>query len=251
MENGCKVEQAKRFHQMEMIPPLRYGFALMMMASFLFSCSRLPVIKPAEPSAATALIEQCRRPYPSVPYRFVHAIEVILPGGSSGTMMGATLIDPKAAAVHSVIMTLEGFVVFDGAYDKDVHVDRAVPPFDKPHFAKNMLKDVRLMYLAPEGRPVKVGFLEDGAVICRYTGNDNHIVDVIVHRDGSWEIDTYSESEEIRRRIRLGSVRNGISETVELNGYEAWGYTLRMRLISADPVVQEAAPVIPKRQLDE
>ncbi|MDQ1278555.1 MAG: hypothetical protein QG555_1598, partial [Thermodesulfobacteriota bacterium] len=67
---------------MEMISPLRYGFALLMMASFLFSCSRLPVIKPAEASAASALIEQCGRPYPLVPYRFFHAIEVILPGGS-------------------------------------------------------------------------------------------------------------------------------------------------------------------------
>ena len=166
-------------------------------------------------------------------------------------MMGATLIDPKAVAVHSVIMTLEGFVIFDGAYDQDVHVDRAVPPFDKPQFAKNMLKDVRLMYLAPERRPVKVGFLEDGAVICRYTGNDNPIMDVIVHRDGSWEIHTYSESEELRRRIRAGSVRNGIPETVELNGYEAWDYTLQMRLISAEPVAREAASASPERQPDE
>lgn len=236
---------------MEMIPTLRFGFALLMMASFLFSCSRLPVIKPAEPSAAAALIEQCRRPYPPVPYRFVHAIEVILPGGSSGTMMGVTLVDPKAAAVHTVIMTIEGFVLFDGSYDKDVHVDRAVPPFDKPHFAKNMLGDVRLMYLAPEGRSVNAGTLKDGAVICRYMGNENPILDVIVHRDGSWEIDAYSESEELRRRIRAGSVQNGIPETVELHGYEAWDYTLRMRLISADSIAQEEAPVSPEHQPDE
>lgn len=236
---------------MGMVPRFRYGFAILMMALFLFSCSRLPVIKPAEPSATAALIEQCRRPYPSDSYRFVHAIEVILPGGSSGTMMGVTLIDPKAAAVHSVIMTLEGFVIFDGSYDKDVHVERAVPPFDKPHFAKNMLEDVRLMYLAPEGRPMNAGFLEDGAVICRYTGNENAILDVIVHRDGSWEIDAYSESEELRRRIRAGSVKNGIPETVDLNGYEAWDYTLRMRLISADSIAQEAAPVSPGSRPDE
>ncbi|MDD5170964.1 MAG: hypothetical protein PHN75_19260, partial [Syntrophales bacterium] len=57
-----------------------------------------------------------------------------------------------------------------------------------------------------------------------------------------WEIDAYSESEELRRRIRAGSVRNGIPETVELNGYEAWDYTLRMRLISADSTADEAAP---------
>jgi hypothetical protein len=236
---------------MEMTPTLRYGFALLMMASFLFSCSRLPVIKPAEPSAAAALIAQCGRPYPSVPYRFVHAIEVILPGGSSGTLMGVSLVDPKVAAVQSAMMTLEGFVLFDGAYDKNVHVDRAVPPFDKPQFAKNMLGDVRLMYLAPEGRPMNAGTLKDGAVICRYIGNQYPVTDVIVHRDGSWEINAYSESEEVKRRIRAGSVKNGIPETVELKAYEAWDYTLRMRLISADPVVQETAPVSPERQPDE
>ncbi|MEI7639858.1 MAG: hypothetical protein WCJ37_21260 [Syntrophus sp. (in: bacteria)] len=220
---------------MVMNPPLRYGFAVLLMASFLFSCSHLPVIKPGEPSAV-ALIEQCRRPYPAVPYRFVHAIEVVLPGGSSGTMIGVTLVDPKAAAVQSVMMTLEGFVVFDGAYDKKVRVDRAVPPFDKPEFAKNMLKDVRLMYLAPEGRPENVGFLEDGAVICRYKGNENPFMDIILYRNGSWEIDAYSEHEELRRRIRAGSVKNGIPETVELHGYESWDYTLQMRLISAETV---------------
>lgn len=236
---------------MEMISPLRYGFALLIMASLLFSCSRLPVIKPAEPSAAAGLIAQCGRPYPSVPYRFIHAIEVILPGGSSGTIMGVTLVDPKAAAVHSVMMTLEGFVLFDGAYDKNVHVDRAVPPFDKPHFAKNMLGDVRLMYLAPEGQPVNTGTLQDGAVICRYTGSRYPIMDVIVHRDGSWEIDAYSGSEEPRRRIRAGAVKNGIPETVELKAYEAWDYTLQMKLISAEPVAQEAGPVSPEPQPEE
>ncbi|MFA5180041.1 MAG: hypothetical protein WC405_01870 [Syntrophales bacterium] len=236
---------------MAMTPTLRYGFAVLMMASLLFSCSRLPVIKPVEPSAAAALIEQCGRPYPSVPYRFVHAIEVILPGGSSGTMMGVTIVHPKAAAVQSAMMTLEGFVVFEGAYDKKVHVDRAVPPFDKPEFAKNMLNDVRLMYLAPEGRPVSVGTLKDGAVICRYMGTRYPVVDVIVRRDGSWEIDGYSVSEEAKRRIKAGSVKNGIPETVELKAYEAWDYTLRMRLISADPVVQETAPVIPEHRSNE
>jgi hypothetical protein len=236
---------------MEMTPPFRYGFAVLMMASLLFSCSRLPVIKPAEPWTAAALSEQCGRPYPSVPYRFVHAIEVILPGGSSGTLMGVTLIDPQTAAVHGVIMTLEGFILFDGAYDKDVHVDRAVPPFDKPHFAKNMLGDVRLMYLAPAGCPVNAGTLPEGAVICRYTGTPYPTMDVIVHRDGSWDIDAYSESEEPKRRIKAVSVKNGIPERVELKAYEAWDYTLRMKLISAEPVAQEAATVNPDRHPDE
>jgi len=221
---------------MAMTPTLRYGFTVLMMASFLFSCSRLPAIKPADPVAAAALIAQCGRPYPSVPYRFVHAIEVILPGGSSGTLMGVTLVDPRAAAVQSVMMTLEGFVLFDGTYDKKVRVDRAVPPFDKPEFAKNMLDDVRLLYLAPEGRPMHAGTLKDGAVICRYIGTQYPVMDVIVHRDGSWEIDGYSESEEAKRRIKAGSVKNGIPETIELKAYEAWDYTLRMRLISAETV---------------
>ena len=125
---------------MERMRLLRYGFTLLILALFLFSCSRLPVIKPVKPSASAALIEQCGRPYLSVPYRFVHAIKVIGPGGSSGTLMGVTRIDPKAAAIHSVMMTLEGFVFFDGSYDRDVHVNRAVPPFDTPPFRKEAVR---------------------------------------------------------------------------------------------------------------
>ena len=90
--------------------------------------------------------------------------------------------------------------------------------------------------MPPEGQPARTGTLDDGAVICRYWGKEHPILDVIVHRNGSWEIVAYSESEELRRRISAGSIRNGVPETVELKAYEAWDYTLRMRLISAEKI---------------
>ena len=33
--------------------------------------------------------------------------------------MGITLVDPSDKTVHSVIMTIEGFVLFDARYEKD------------------------------------------------------------------------------------------------------------------------------------
>jgi hypothetical protein len=81
--------------------------------------------------------------------------------------------------------------------------------------------------------------LEDGSAICRYDGNQDKIVDVIVHRDETWEIETYRNPYERQRKISALAVRNGIPETLELTGFESGNYSLRLKLISAEPVFPE------------
>ena len=218
--------------------------ALLVLTLLLASCSHLPVIKPAAtPAAAQAIVEQCTRPFPRVPSRFIHTLEVVLPGGSSGMLMGITLVDPKAKTIRSAILTIEGFVLFDARLDRDIQVERAVPPFDKPSFAANLIEDVRLMYLPPQALPAQTGILEDGSAICRYTGESGTTLDVISHRDGTWEIGKYTGSEQRLRRIRASALHNGLAGEIELNGYAAWDYTLRLKLISAEEMMDgEKAP---------
>lgn len=214
---------------------------ILMLTAFLISCSLLPVIKRADPAAAVDTVQRCHRPFLDIPYRFVHTIEAALPGGKTGTVVGVTVFDPAAETIHSVIMTIEGFVLFEARHEKgELRVDRAVPPFDAGRFAAYMMEDVRLIFLAPEGRPADAGVLEDGSAICRYYENQDRILDVVVHQDDTWEIETYRGSHERLRKIRALSVQDRIPELLELTGFGFLDYSLRLKLISAEPVSPEA-----------
>jgi hypothetical protein len=87
--------------------------------------------------------------------------------------------------------------------------------------------------------------LADGSTACRYHGNKGTTVDVVVHKDESWNIETYSNSNELLRKIRAVEVRNRIPDMVELHGFGFREYTLRLKLISAEavsPGVNQAPP---------
>jgi hypothetical protein len=159
-----------------------------------------------------------------------------LSGRGAGTVMGVTVFDPAAGSIHSAIMTIEGFVLFDARYEKELRVNRAVPPFDKEHFAGRMMEDISLIFLAPHGRLSDAGMLEDGSTVCRYYGSKGIIEDVIVHKDNSWEIETYTDNYERLRKVNAFSVRDRIPGIIELNAFGFREYSLRMKLISAEPV---------------
>jgi hypothetical protein len=214
----------------------KHWIMMLMLTFLLASCRTLPVIKPADPVTAKDTIQRCHLPFLTIPYRFIHAIEVELPGGGTSTVMGITVFDPASATIHSVIMTIEGFVLFDARYEKEVSVNRAVPPFNTEQFAGRMMEDVNLIFLAPHGRLSDAGMREDGSTVCRYYGNKGIIEDVIVYRDDSWEIGTYTGNYERLRKVKATSVHDRIPGMVELNAFGFREYSLRMKLISAEAV---------------
>jgi hypothetical protein len=212
------------------------GAALFLLTVLFTSCSTLPTIRSIDAAGTQAAAERCRRPFPDTPHRLVHAIEAGIPERAMGTVLGVTLFDPLSGIVRSAVLTLEGFVLFDAGYDKGVEVHRAVPPFDAPRFRENMMNDIRLIFLAPQGRLLHAGALENGATACRYEGPRGQTVDVIVRPDDTWEIGTYGDNNEPLRRVEAFSVKNRIPEALELTGLLTVNYKLRMTLISAEPI---------------
>lgn len=217
------------------VVPGRWIFIATVMV-LIISCARLPVIETVDPAVMPYTKERCRGPFLDTPYRFIHSIEVSFPGGRTGTVIGVTLVDPAEKTTHSVIMTIEGIVLFDARYEKELRVNRAVPPFNAEQFAGYMMNDVRLMFLAPEGKSADAGVRADGATICRYHGNEGVTVDVVVHKDGSWDIETYNDHYELMRKIKAFDIQNGVPGRVELRGFGLREYTLRLTLISAEAV---------------
>ena len=226
-------------------------FLILMTAFFIISCSRLPVIKPMDTSMTPDTMRRCHLPFLDIPYRFIHTIEVVLPGGRTGMVVGVTAFDPATKTIQSVIMTIEGFVLFDASYEKEVRVNRAVPPFNVEHFAGYMMDDVRLIFLNPDGRLTDTGVLEDGSTACRYYLKQNGVIDVIVHKDNTWEIEKYSDSHELLRRVMTFSLQDRIPSMVELNAFGFREYTLRLNLINAEPVSPEALRLRPDDALED
>ena len=159
-----------------------------------------------------------------------------MPGGLNFGMMGLTLISSRLRTCRSVIMTLEGFVVFDGEYDQQLIVHRALPPFDSPHFAAGLMEDIRLIFLEPDGPAIGFGEVANGSVVCRHATPDGSTVDIGLQRDGAWELRGYSPAQRLTRTVRAlpGAKHNaGFPEALELTAYGEQAYKLVMTLVEA------------------
>jgi len=179
----------------------------------------------------------CAKVFPKGHWQFVHSIDFSLGDGTGSTVIGVTTLDGDE--IDCALITVEGLTLFEAAYhgDQRFEVERAVPPFDRPGFAKGLIADIRTIFQAPQGR-VRVGYLEDGKASCRSTGPDGSVVDILLDVDDCWQIKSYTAEQFLDRRIvaRDCTTRKSdlIPEVIELTGYGRRGYSLKMTLMRAD-----------------
>jgi hypothetical protein len=216
---------------------------LLSVLSLILSCSSLPQVYPAGDSAGPQPDQACRGPFPDGDWQLLHSIEATLPGGKKGFLMGLTVISSSNRTTRCVIMTLEGFVVFDALYDKQITVKRAIAPFDSEDFANGLIEDINLMFFKPSGPVMASGFLKNGAAVCRYQKPDGSIVDIITHGKHRWEIKQYLPDFRLARIVKSVpttkpglAARKGISDRIELISHGSPGYTLVMDLVEAIPL---------------
>jgi hypothetical protein len=216
---------------------------LLSVLSLILSCSSLPQVYPAGDSAGPQPDQACRGPFPDGDWQLLHSIEATLPGGKKGFLMGLTVISSSNRTTRCVIMTLEGFVVFDALYDKQITVKRAIAPFDSEDFANGLIEDINLMFFKPSGPVMASGFLKNGAAVCRYQKPDGSIVDIITHGKHRWEIKQYLPDFRLARIIKSVpttkpnlAVQKGISDRIELIARGPGGYALVMDLVEAIPL---------------
>jgi hypothetical protein len=215
------------------------------------SCGHLPDMKTLDPMRDQATMGMCGSPYAKIPYRFVHTIEATLPGGRSATLIGVTLVNPPGKALHSVLLTLEGLVLFDGEFDSGaLHINRALSPFDQDAVAQNMMADVRLLFLAPQEPAREAGVLKDGATLCRYKGNEGETLEILIRPDHTWKLETYVNPFERLRSVTATAMSERIPGELELQGHSPGNYTLRMKLVSAEPVSSENTQTEPGKGND-
>lgn len=199
----------------------------------LGACAHMPSVVPVESDRQYRTEARCRSIYPEGRWQLVHTLNVRLHRGYQATLTGVIILSTADSRVHCVLMTLEGFVFFEALDNGEVIVKRAFGPFDNPEFAKGVMRDIRLIFLAPEGEMSAAGTFADGAEGCRYRTRDNRFVDVIAMADGRWRIRQY----EPEKTVFVDAVdQRGLSPKLTLEAGGKTSYTLMMTLIEAIPL---------------
>jgi hypothetical protein len=203
------------------------------------SCARLPKIVPVTGADPSGPAEGCNRIFPAGKWQLLHSIEADLPGGRNSVMMGLTVLSSRLRSNRSVIMSLEGFVVFDGEFNQGLKVHRALPPFDSPGFAEGLMEDIRLIFFKPEGPAAECGILTDGSTVCRYKNPDGGVVDIVFRSTGTCEALRYDRKQRLTRIVRIpvdARSAAGLPQTIELTAQGKQAYKLVMTLLEAVPL---------------
>lgn len=213
-------------------------FPLFFVVALSASCASLPQIIPdtrsgPDVAALSAL-------FPAGRWQLTHAIDAFVPGGKKSGLVGVSVLSSADRTIECALMTLEGFVIFSGRYDGRLTVGRALPPFNRPGFAKGLIDDLMMLFFQPDGPMQQVGVLPDGAGVYRFGVFGGGTTDVILRDDHAWSIQKYSSRHKLERSIEAsGGEGAGAADgmipaqhlTLKRHGF--MGYQLDLRLVDA------------------
>jgi len=213
------------------------GISILIAALMVAACSSMPVIRPAADPARKAV---CPPVFVEESTRFIHTIESRAAGKLQAVMIGVTLLHPQTRSVSSAIVSAEGLSLFEASSRKgEVHVSRALPPFDAPDFARNLMADVELIFLSPQGTLAQHGILADGRPVCRWRQEKGGWVDVSRDAQGQSRIERYSENGRLKRTVTLAAGRGNPYSAIDLQASDLISYSLTMTLIESEAAAEE------------
>lgn len=179
----------------------------------------------------------CYAIFPGEPWESVHRIEATIRGGGSSSLLGVTKGEPSERRLQSLLLTPEGFILFDAELSEGgIAVRKAVAPFDSPAFARGLMEDVSLLFLPPQLKPTAWAKETDGTMICNWEDRDDSHTEISGSMDSGWRILRQNKKGKVIKEIVLnGPFVNGLASHVELRTFEPASYTLRMTLVQPSP----------------
>lgn len=181
-------------------------------------------------------LPDCYAIFPAEPWESVHRLEATIRGGSS-SLLGVTRGEPSKRRLQSLLLTPEGFILFDAERrENGIAVRKAVAPFDSPAFARGLMEDVTLLFLPPLVKPTAWEKEMDGTMICKWEGPDDSRTEITGSMDSGWRIlhrDKYGEV--IKEVVLDGPFVNGLASRMELRAFKPAPYRLRMTLLQPSP----------------
>ena len=176
-------------------------------------------------------LENCVALFPSEPWECVHKIEAVIQEGMSSSLLGITKGDPADRKLHTILLTPEGFILFETEQIKEtISVLKAVAPFDSAAFARGLMEDVNLLFLPPQGGPSKWGRSADGAILCQWDSPDGSRREITLSAVGKISLrDRHGDL--VREALLKAPFVKGLASQMELRVHKPAPYRLRMTLL--------------------
>ena len=179
----------------------------------------------------------CYAIFPQEPWESVHTIEATVRGGGSPLLLGVTKGEPSERRLQSLLLTAEGFILFDAELSAGkIVVRKAVAPFDSPALARGLMEDVSLLFLPPQVKPTAWAKETDGTMICNWEDRDESHTEISGSMDSGWRILRQNKRGKVTKEIVLnGPFLNGLASRIELRAFKPAPYRLRMTLVQPSP----------------
>jgi len=215
---------------------------LALAVAMLVSCQRLPVPDPLTQSEIPAVLERCDLPFLSGQWQLTHAVEATLPDGNRSQLLGVALLSPDLDRFATVLMSIEGWVMFQGRYENGhIHLEAGIAPLKTEDFASGLMEDFRLIFFRPIDALEQAGRLNDGAYVCRYAAANRRMVEVRAFEPNHWEIRQYDDRRHLRRLVKAmpctaidcGQDGDRIPGRIQLTAFGPFEYALSLTLIEA------------------
>lgn len=204
---------------------------LIFIACLLFACGGVPVLENLPPADRASLMAKCEVPRAQGPWRLVHSIRARLPGGRRSTLIGVSAWDPDRGRLETALMAPEGILLFQGvSQDGVIHIERALPPLDRPGFAEGLFSDVRFLLHEPVGAPNHTGRDGTGRQHCRWQ-DGGRTIDRIPILDGGWLVREYRDGSLVREATVEDPGSDGFHANLDLRVLRPVGYGLRLTRI--------------------
>ncbi len=202
------------------------------LSGFLFlGCAPLTKIalSPGSPEDLAA----CSHIFPSGAWESVHKIEADVGGSISSSLLGITQGDPERRRLHSLLLTPEGFILFEGSADEDgTTIQKALPPFDSLTFARGLMEDVSILFLSPSGMAKAWGKDVKGFRFCVWESPNGFQSEVRELINQDWQILYRDAQGDLIKEVFLrGPFINGLAGFQELTTFRPRPYKLRMTLL--------------------
>jgi hypothetical protein len=179
-------------------------------------------------------LQGCFAIFPSGPWECLHKIEVVIREGVSSTLLGITKGDPADRRLHTVLLTPEGFILFEAEQlGNTVSVSKAVAPFDSPAFARGLMEDVNLLFLPPEGGPSKWGRRADGPILCEWENPDGFRKEVLVSTVRKISV-IDRQGDLVKEAVLRPPFVQGLASEIEFRAYKPAPYRLKMTLLHGE-----------------
>jgi hypothetical protein len=211
----------------------RKGFDICLLGFLILSIGCAPKFKTTLSPGSPEDLPGCYAIFPAEPWESVHRIEATF-GGSSSSLIGVTKGEPSERRLQSLLLTPEGFILFDAVRtDNGIAVRKAVAPFDSPAFAQGLMEDVSLLFLPPAAKPTTWLKETNGTMICKWENPDNS-TEITGSMDGDWRILRRDKFGEVTKEVILnGPFLNGLASRAEMRAFKPATYRINITLLQA------------------